>query len=124
MYCSFCCSSHVLLKMSASVVGKGQSPVLLVSAVCAVTCCARGAYSACSSLMVVILFSSSCWGLQLHVVVLTVAYNSLCGGGLVTMWCPVFLQTEDKVGVSALTESWTHFRPYTDHTTNTYKHLT
>lgn len=38
------------------------------------------------------------------------------------MWCPVFLQTEDKVGVSALTESWTCFRPYTDHThTHTHK---
>lgn len=39
------------------------------------------------------------------------------------MWCPVFLQTEDKVGVSALTESWTCFRPYTDHAVHTYKHF-
>lgn len=35
------------------------------------------------------------------------------------MWCPVFLQTEE-VGVSALTESWTCFRPYTDHMSYTY----
>lgn len=38
------------------------------------------------------------------------------------MWCPVFLQTEDKVGVSALTESWTCFRPYTDHMSSIHKH--
>lgn len=38
------------------------------------------------------------------------------------MWCPVFLQTEDKVGVSALTESWTCFRPYTDRIS--HKHRT
>lgn len=42
-------------------------------------------------------------------------------GACVTMWCPVFLQTEDKVGLSALTESPTCFRPNTDHTTHIYK---
>lgn len=46
-------------------------------------------------------------------------------GWCVTMWCPVFLQTEE-VGVSALTESWTCFRPYTDHMSYTFtliKHM-
>lgn len=44
MYFSFCCSSHVLLKVSVSVVALDivSFYVLLVLTVCAVTCFARG----------------------------------------------------------------------------------
>lgn len=103
--------------------GQGSFCVLLSSTVCAVTCCARGFGITFGILAViktyiysiVLGFESTFWswyyGLQ-----------QLYKGGGVTMWCPVFLQTEDKVGVSALTESRTCCRPYTDNATHTHAH--
>ncbi len=69
------------------------------------------------------LFSPSCWGFCMLWFCFNCGLQQLYKGGHVTLWCPMFLQTEDKVGDIALTESRTCFRLFTDHTTSMYKHI-
>lgn len=104
----------MLLKASLCVVARApslsclsQQRVLLHVMPWALACFSPAAGKTC--------LASDVWGLNQH-------YGCHCGftkGGRVTMWCPVFSQTEDKVGVSALTESRTCFRPFTDHAAHT-----
>lgn len=92
--------------------GQGPSSVLLVSTVCVVPCCARGLWHCIiwhatlrmiQSVSYVGVIGCMLW------LLLWLAYGfKTCGR--VTLWCPVFSQKEE-VGVYALTESWTCFRP-------------
>lgn len=111
-----CIPSHVLVKMSAFVLARTHpSSCLSPHAPCVwlhVVPEALASYLACYSDSGLNLFQNIMIGVC--ICMLWLVLWQICKGGCVTMWCPVFLQTEE-VGVSALTESWTCFRPYTDH---------
>lgn len=101
--------------MSASVVARTHLLSRLSHTVCVVTCCSRGFGIVYSMLLrrCFMPFVRTVTGASMLWLLLWQVFE----GGCVTMWCPVFLQTEDKVGVSA---SWTCFRPYTHHMSYPY----